>query len=862
MVLSLQVRVRIQKILIATALTLTTLFGVAAPLTTQAAQSVPYKVNFQGRLTDNNGNILPDGSYNVQFRLYDALSSGTLKWTENRVFGASDNRIVIQNGLFNIQFGDLTALSPSLFSGAFPLYLEVELPTPASATCASNGCAVFTEGPMTPRQPMASSAYAINSDTIDGIDSTGLVQLTPSGQQTGSINISGNVTTAAAVQGSSAAFTGAAGLSLGSTTSAATLVFNDGTSNARAVTLNSPALTASYSLSLPTTAPNTNECLVSDSTTASQLKFASCSGVATTLQSAYTASNNPEITIGALPTSGLTVRDNAIAIVGNLLEVQNNLGTTTYFGVTNAGISVAGTATASVAFSGPVLDAPIATSLTVGATNATSVTIGKASVGVSAPGGLTTSNGAINTGSGSITTTGTLSAGAITTSGTLSAGATTVTSLNAGSGTIQTTGSLTGGAITGTSLTVGTGSITAGTVTASTIIQPSANNTVDLGTATAAFRNLYLGNLDTGTTTTAMNIGATNAASITIGKSSITTTFPGILQVGSSTADATQVNLKLDQSNVFADSGACTATSNGSLYYNAASNAIRTCIGNSWEDVVTTAGLGILAFGVVQDTGANPGDIQSISTASTASGPCQPYWIDATHVGWTACTAYSGGRKVTIAASTVAGAGNVTSAVGLGGTFQHLCLNGTDSQPTLSARGTEVVNLPAFSANNPVLCLADLKFATLNNGTITEIYDTRVFSNSIKTYAYTAAAMAPGRLATLSTNKITNTPAGNAVLVGIVGVTDGTTVGTNGAPNAILVTSGPATVKVISGAAGNYLVSGATAGYGTPTATAAAGGNGSPAGYLYGGVVLTSFSATCSNQINCFGSVVVNLSIR
>ena len=159
---------------------MTTAFGVSTllkPQTANAAQSIPYKVNFQGRLTDNNGNILADGLYNIKFRFWDALTSGTNKYEEDRTITGVDNRIQVTNGLFNIQFGDVTALSPALFSGAYPLYLEVELPTPATATCATNGCAVFTEGAMTPRQPLASSPYAFNADTLDGNDSTAFAQL-------------------------------------------------------------------------------------------------------------------------------------------------------------------------------------------------------------------------------------------------------------------------------------------------------------------------------------------------------------------------------------------------------------------------------------------------------------------------------------------------------------------------------------------------------------------------------------------------------------------------------------------------------------------------------------------------------------
>jgi hypothetical protein len=141
----------------------------------QAVQGIPYYLNFQGRLTDNNGNILPDGSYNVRFRIFNAPTGGSALWTGDRSYGASDHRMPVSNGLFSIQFGDTSqgdpALSPALFGSATQLYLEIELPSTATNACGTSNCAAWTEGPFTPRQPIAASPYAFNSDQLDGLDS-------------------------------------------------------------------------------------------------------------------------------------------------------------------------------------------------------------------------------------------------------------------------------------------------------------------------------------------------------------------------------------------------------------------------------------------------------------------------------------------------------------------------------------------------------------------------------------------------------------------------------------------------------------------------------------------------------------------
>lgn len=134
---------------------------------TYAAQTVPYKINFQGRLTDSTGTPLADGNYNMTFRIYSAASGGTALWTEVR--SSSTQMVALSGGLFSVQLGDVTALSPSMFT-SYPLYVEVEMPTPATDTCTTAGCASYTEGAMTPRQAIASSPYAMNADTLDGND--------------------------------------------------------------------------------------------------------------------------------------------------------------------------------------------------------------------------------------------------------------------------------------------------------------------------------------------------------------------------------------------------------------------------------------------------------------------------------------------------------------------------------------------------------------------------------------------------------------------------------------------------------------------------------------------------------------------
>jgi hypothetical protein len=134
------------------------------------ASAAPGKINYQGRLTDATGAAKPDGQYNMKFRIYDTLSGGSVVWSEVR---ETTSRVTVTNGQFNVQLGDVTPIPPSAFSSD-TRYFEIELPTPATATCSTAACGTYAEGAMTPRQPVASSAYALtaeDSDTLDGLDS-------------------------------------------------------------------------------------------------------------------------------------------------------------------------------------------------------------------------------------------------------------------------------------------------------------------------------------------------------------------------------------------------------------------------------------------------------------------------------------------------------------------------------------------------------------------------------------------------------------------------------------------------------------------------------------------------------------------
>lgn len=136
-----------------------------------AVTTVPLKVNFQGRLTDSAGVVVADGLYNAKFALYDAASAGTLKWSETREVAS---RLQVTNGLFSVRLGDGTntfgGTLDTIFAANSTLYFEITLANPATATCSTASCQTW-ESAMS-RTQVATSAYAFNSDALDGYDSS------------------------------------------------------------------------------------------------------------------------------------------------------------------------------------------------------------------------------------------------------------------------------------------------------------------------------------------------------------------------------------------------------------------------------------------------------------------------------------------------------------------------------------------------------------------------------------------------------------------------------------------------------------------------------------------------------------------
>lgn len=174
------------------ALNTTLLFGAISHATTGVNQTL----SFQGRLLTSTGGTVPDGNYNIQFKIYqdgNSSGSGTLKWTEDHINNGGTSGIQVKNGYFSVDLGAVTPFGSSVDWNQDTLWLSMNVGG-SSASCTSFGTAPCVgDGEMLPMRRINSVPQAINSQLLGGIASSGFLQNTTSAQ-TADFNITGSGT--------------------------------------------------------------------------------------------------------------------------------------------------------------------------------------------------------------------------------------------------------------------------------------------------------------------------------------------------------------------------------------------------------------------------------------------------------------------------------------------------------------------------------------------------------------------------------------------------------------------------------------------------------------------------------------------
>ncbi len=294
-------------------------------------------LNFQARLETSAGAIAADGYYNLEFKLYDASTGGTLLWTEtyydsNGVTAGNDNRVRVANGYVTVNLGSQTA-----FPGTMPWDQQLYLTMNVGGT--TQTATPTWDGEMNPRLKLTAVPYAFNAKTASeltksngGFLSTLSIQAPTGGNQIFQIPDQGaggtyTLLTGAAANGSyiqnqngtdqSANFridgSGRAGsfsanttVTVGSASTQGTMVLHAG--NGFTTTLLAGASAANRTITFPVGAGSNGDCVLTDG--AGQLSFGSCPG----------AGGSGVTTVGAIDSQ--TKSANGAVISGTTIYMQ------------------------------------------------------------------------------------------------------------------------------------------------------------------------------------------------------------------------------------------------------------------------------------------------------------------------------------------------------------------------------------------------------------------------------------------------------------------------------------------------------------------------------------------------------------
>ena len=172
------------RLVIASLLLLAFSLVMSIPRTVSAAEGINRTLNFQGRLLRATGGVVPDGRYNVQFKIYEGGTGtaagnpdGTLKWTETYINNNANSGIEVTNGLISVNLGAKTPFGTSVNWNQDTLFLSINV-AGSAATCTTFGSgACVADGEMVPMKRLTSTPYALNAGAVNGKTAGDFVQL-------------------------------------------------------------------------------------------------------------------------------------------------------------------------------------------------------------------------------------------------------------------------------------------------------------------------------------------------------------------------------------------------------------------------------------------------------------------------------------------------------------------------------------------------------------------------------------------------------------------------------------------------------------------------------------------------------------
>ncbi|HUC86782.1 MAG TPA: carbohydrate binding domain-containing protein, partial [Candidatus Saccharimonadales bacterium] len=168
----------------------------------QATSGINQEINYQARLLNSAGATVPDGNYNIEFKIYSGGTGcvgggtspcgGTNIWSEDWLNNNSQG-VTVTNGYFSVMLGaasdPLGSLDSQVNFNQTPLWLSINIGNTNTSCATFSACS--GDGEMLPFTQFAAAPYAFDAESVGGVLGSSLVQLSPGSQQTGNINVSG-----------------------------------------------------------------------------------------------------------------------------------------------------------------------------------------------------------------------------------------------------------------------------------------------------------------------------------------------------------------------------------------------------------------------------------------------------------------------------------------------------------------------------------------------------------------------------------------------------------------------------------------------------------------------------------------------
>ncbi len=746
------------------------IFGVGGKLLgNQAAAATNSTINFQARLMAAGGSIAPDGDYNIEFKVYNALSStgtpnqgactmtpGTTAdpaclWTETRT---GTDKVHVANGYVTVNLGSVTSF-PTTINWDQQLWLTMNIGGTGSPSW---------DGEMSPRLKLTGVPYAFRAGQLASLagSNTGVLKFAASfGQDTVITLPDPGASTATVCYQTSAScgfLTGTAGSYIQNGTTQQTANFNilgTGTGNSTAIIQGAASGTVPVAIIRGGSTPGGGEDILSIQNAAGTSTFVKVdnTGKTTTTKGVYI--NDPS------DASAFTVQGSASMLftvdtsggkvwVGDPNDcsgrfcVTNSISTggSSYTNSYNSTLAVVGSASTFIGQDIVISDTSVTSvantikGLRIDASGTTDTTNDKLFNALQVKLPLTSTNGyfisfdktdGVTTNNMfKITATGVVQLGGGLTSDITTPNTTTSNSVTIKPGTSSaatTTGaalSLKGGDVSGTTtVTAGAVTIQGGAATGASGTRTAGGVTVDSGSSTAGF-----------TSNGAVTIGGTNAKTITLGFTAASSGNTQTINIGNLNAGGTE-NITIG-SGTSATGGTTTLQAKGALTLTGGAASVWDVTGGlslqTASNAAITTGTGLFTQG---------GDVTfSGTTLRTITGPTTGgLTINDTGGPLTLSTTTSGTLAVTSAgALNFTGAAPSTWSVGAGNTLSLVSSNinvttgGVLTTTSAALTGANALTLGTTGTNTGAILF---KGSTAASATLTLIGPANPSTNTI-----------------------------------------------------------------------------------------------------------------------------------